>query len=112
MTQKNFFQAVIGKIRREKKMKQSPSREVQVLFHWKIIVISSLVLMVLVFVESFFMYRDISRGEFFPVQKDSESPPALATQDLLLKVVGDFKAKALIFDEFDTSGKVLVDPSR
>ncbi len=111
MTLKIFFQAVLEKFHRGN-APAPMSREARVLTHWKIIVVIFLLAVVMVFISSFFIYRDINQGDFFPVEKKIGGNLAPVTAELISQTVSDFKTKSATFNQLKKNGAVSVDPSR
>ncbi len=111
MTFKNFIDSVTQKFH-SGKTKSSLSREALVVFHWKVIVMSFLSATVLVFISGFLIYRDISRGEFFPIKEVTDDNSALVTVELLKDTVNYLKTKDATFKEMEKGTVMTVDPSR
>src|SRR3989338_5466812 len=98
MTLKNFLHTIIGKIHREKVTVISASHEARALFHWKIIVISFLSAVIVIFITSFLIYGDISKEKFLPEVKDGGDLVPVVTE-FLNTAVSQFETKSAMFDK-------------
>ncbi len=108
---RNFIHAHIGGFG-QKGMRQASSREQATLLHWKILVIVFLVSIPVVCTTSFFLYQNISRGEFAPVEKTSSVRPVASAVELFALTVKNFETKRVTFEQFKLNHPTSVDPSR
>lgn len=107
-----FFTAFFGKTVSREEFRFPKSREQTVLFHWKIIVTTFFVMMLLIFATSLLIYRDIGRGEFFSVEKVVASGSSPAALKRLGSVVDNFEKKITTFEQVRKNRVSSVDPSR
>ncbi|MDO8463864.1 MAG: hypothetical protein Q7S46_01230, partial [Gallionella sp.] len=65
-----------------------------------------------IFISSLLIYRDISQGDFFPVDNKIGGSSAPVTAELIGEVVSDFKTKSDKFNQLISNRSISVDPSR
>ena len=111
MNLKLFLKKIISK-KNQAEFKASLSHEARAQIHWEIVIIIFLVAVLAVFFNSFWIYRNISRGEFFPVAKSSLTTSGPLTKKNIEAVVSAFEAKQVTFEQVRKSHTVLADPSR
>ncbi|MDO8482355.1 MAG: hypothetical protein Q7S86_00870 [bacterium] len=92
--------------------KVSRSFEVRALLHWKLLLNTFFVMTLLVLAASFFVHRDLSKGDFYPVTKVTAPESSQVTVDRLEKLASHFETKGMTFELMRKSRILVVDPSR
>ncbi|MES2087984.1 MAG: hypothetical protein V4467_03250 [Patescibacteria group bacterium] len=87
------------------------SRSAKTLLHWKIIVISFLVAVLLIFAYSYFFYDDVVSGDLPQNDKKVTAKSAQTLSKQLGAVVNYFEVKGGTFQIFRNDRSVLPDPS-
>lgn len=88
------------------------SMEARTLFHWKIVLTLFFLATATVFTGSYFIYQDISSGDFLLTKEKTTTNSSEASFELLSKTVDSFKIKSLTFEELSRSTRKSTDPSR
>jgi len=78
---------------------------------WKIIFISSIILVFVVIILNVYIFIKIDKGEIFGVTKSTEQEELLDIS-LLKETVFYYQNKALKFESFNSGDTSIVDPSR
>lgn len=110
MDLKNYFQAFFEKVYK-KKARVPMALEIRTMIHWKIMVITFLSAVVLVFVVNFLIYQSAIQKEFLPAGQGTASTSASASARLINTTVNFFQTKNATFDELRKTPAVSVDPS-
>ena len=110
MDLKKVFQKMLEKIH-PKKMEVAVSREARAVTHWKIIVISFLSAVLLVFIGNFFFYQNISQDDLSVVGAAGTSTATSTVVGRLDTTVNFFKNKGATFDQLRNTPVTSVDPS-
>ena len=88
------------------------SKEARTLLHWKILILSFLCLVVLVFLFSFFLYQTVITGERSLSEGAISNNSRATASELLNTTVGFFKKKSVTFDRERRASGFSPDPSR
>lgn len=109
-----FFKTILSKVHLSR-VKVSPTTErlgTRALLHWKILVATSLVSVILVFASSYLIYQDVNQGDFVaPVNKvNTENTKAAA--ELLKKTADFFRTKSQEFNSLRQNRATSIDPSK
>ncbi|KKU68189.1 MAG: hypothetical protein UX89_C0006G0013 [Parcubacteria group bacterium GW2011_GWA2_47_16] len=94
------------------RIKASRSFEARALRHWKLLLNTFFVMTLLVLATSFFVHRDISKGDFYPIRKEAVPESSQVTVERLEKLVSYFETKRVTFELMRKNHILVVDPSR
>lgn len=104
---RQFFEKI-----RPKSVVATRSHEVRTALHWKIVITSFFIALLLLFIGSFFLYKNVGLGDV--IFNSQSSPKRLhnKTSELLTKTIDFFKAQEALFKEFRYTSAFSSDPSR
>ncbi len=110
MKVKNFLKTILAKVR-QKKPKVDVPHAIRAGTYWKIMAISFLSAVFLIFVGNFLIYQNVSREEFLQDGQGTASTSASVSARLLNTTVNFFKTKSATFNQLRKTSAISVDPS-
>jgi hypothetical protein len=109
---KLFLKKILGKSEKKDQFSSvEKSRETKSFFHWKVVVIVFALAVIVMFVNSYLIYEDISKGEFFSIDKKPKNGPSQSVMEVFEKTVGIYDDKEKLLEKATAGALDLPDPS-